>query len=119
MRKITPHVDFEDDRGTITDLIEKPIHAVTRIHTQAGAIRGNHLHKRTTQWAYVISGSLLVSTGAQEMVVGPGEMVVNEPGEPHAWKALADTDCLVFTHGPRSGSEYESDVFRLGEPLLV
>jgi quercetin dioxygenase-like cupin family protein len=45
-------------------------------------------------------------------------MVVEEPGVPHAWKALGDTVCLVFTRGPRSGADYESDTTRLDKPLL-
>jgi quercetin dioxygenase-like cupin family protein len=109
---------FEDPRGEIQDLITGPIDSVTRITTVKGAIRGNHFHKRTTQWTYVLSGSLLVSNGL-ERVLGSGEMVVDRPGEPHAWKALEDTDCLVFTRGPRSGDQYESDTFRLEVPLLT
>lgn len=119
MRKTTPECAFEDVRGTITDLIEQPINAVTRIQTRAGAVRGNHLHELTTQWAYVITGRLVVVTASGRVTVGPGEMVVNEPGEPHAWQALEDTDCIVFACGPRAGSHYESDTIRLDEPLLT
>jgi quercetin dioxygenase-like cupin family protein len=50
--------------------------------------------------------------------VGAGEVVKHPPGTPHAWRALEDTECLVFTLGPRSGEDYESDVIRLEEPLL-
>jgi hypothetical protein len=45
-------------------------------------------------------------------------MVEHKPGMPHAWKALEDTVCLVFTKGPRSGEGYESDTYRLDDPLL-
>jgi quercetin dioxygenase-like cupin family protein len=109
---------FEDGRGKIQDLIDGPIDSVTRITTVAGAVRGNHFHKQTTQWTYVISGSLLVSNGL-ERLMGPGEIVVDRPGQPHAWKAIEDTDCLVFTRGPRSGENYEQDTFRLETPLLA
>lgn len=109
---------FTDDRGEIQDLVGK-VDAVTRIHTVKGAVRGNHYHRFTTQTTYVLSGSLLVTNGIKELVVGPGELVVDAPGEPHAWKALEDTDCLVFTVGPRSGDQYESDTFRLDRPLFA
>lgn len=118
MRKLKPDIAFEDDRGTICDLLEEPVNAVTRIWTKKGAIRGNHLHRLTTQWAYVASGVLRVSTGQEETLVWPGEMVVNEPGEPHAWEALEDTECIVFARGPRAGKDYESDVYRLEMPLI-
>lgn len=46
---------------------------------------------------------------------GPGDMACEEPGVPHAWKALEDTTVLVFSRGPRSGEAYESDTIRLPE----
>jgi quercetin dioxygenase-like cupin family protein len=112
-------VAFEDERGTIQDLVEDPGYAVTIVQSRAGAVRGNHLHKLTSQWAYVLSGRMLVSTGEQEAEVDAGELVFNPLGEPHAWRALEDTVCVVFALGPRAGRNYESDTYRLAEPLLA
>lgn len=108
---------FEDKRGKIEDLLG-PVDAVTRIHTVKDAIRGNHFHEHTTQWTYILSGRLLMATGVYKHLAEPGKLVLHNAGEAHAWKALEDTDCLVFTKGPRSGENYESDVIRLEEPLL-
>jgi quercetin dioxygenase-like cupin family protein len=113
-----PQPAHEDDRGTITDLITEPVDAVTCVRTKQGAVRGNHLHKQTRQWAYVVSGRLFVSTGDEVTIAGAGQMVENEPGEPHAWRALEDTTCIVFVQGPRAGGDYESDTYRLAEPLI-
>lgn len=117
---------FEDNRGIIQDILAGPIDSVTEIFTYKGAIRGNHVHYHTTQWTYVISGRLQVATPANVqswgtlvsravhlMDYGPGDLVCDPPGVPHAWKALEDTKVLVFTRGPRSGASYESDVKRL------
>ena len=83
-------------------------------------MRGNHFHQTTTQWTLVLSGALVMASGdGDECVLRPGEMVRHGPGMPHAWKALEDTECLVFTRGPRSGEDYESDTYRLTEPLLL
>jgi quercetin dioxygenase-like cupin family protein len=108
---------FEDHRGVIQDVLGR-IDAVTRISTVAGAVRGNHYHEKTTQWTLVLSGRLLMASGDTVTEVGAGEVVKHPPGTPHAWRALEDTECLVFTLGPRSGEDYESDVIRLEEPLL-
>ena len=111
---------FEDKRGVIQDLLG-PVDSVTRIDTNAGHIRGNHVHANTTQWVYVISGSLLVATdtltadGVDHRLYGPGDLIEEKPGLPHAWKAMDDTTVLVFTKGPRSGEDYESDTVRLPE----
>jgi quercetin dioxygenase-like cupin family protein len=111
---------FRDDRGYIEDLVVSPIDSVTRIITRAGAVRGNHVHRETVQWTYVVSGRLLIAIRLQdgsirERELGPGEMAREEAGAPHAWKAIADCTCLVFTRGPRSGAGYESDTTRLAE----
>lgn len=113
---------FEDERGVILDLLG-PVDAITRISTRKGAIRGNHVHHRTTQWTYVVSGRLLVRWdgpgGQTDRVVMPDEMVTEEAGIPHAWKALENAVVLVFTKGPRSGEAYETDTVRLDVPLLT
>jgi quercetin dioxygenase-like cupin family protein len=116
---------FTDDRGVIQDLLGK-IDAVTEIRTVKGAVRGNHVHFKTTQWTYVVSGKLRVVTRAPGKLVpdyrlyGPGEMAVEAPGVAHAWQAVEDTVCLVFTRGLRSGQDYEEDTYRLsgGDMLL-
>jgi quercetin dioxygenase-like cupin family protein len=111
---------FEDHRGVIEDLITRRIDAITEIFTKAGAVRGNHVHEHTTQFAYVVSGKMwFVSRGTDGTDIarqcGPGELVKEPPGIPHAWRAVEDTTVLVFTRGPRSGTGYESDTERLSE----
>ena len=112
---------FEDERGVIQDLLG-PIDSVTCISTVKGAVRGNHVHRYTDQWTFVVTGRLLSVQGDDEpREVGEGtglQMILEPKGVPHAWKALEDTVCLVFTKGPRSGDQYELDTQRLKEPLL-
>jgi quercetin dioxygenase-like cupin family protein len=109
---------FEDERGYIHDLIG-PVDAVTLIYTKKDAVRGNHVHEQTDQWTYVTAGRLLCVRGNAKREIGPGEMIAEPKGTPHAWKALEDTLCFVFTKGPRSGNGYETDTIRLDEPLLT
>jgi dTDP-4-dehydrorhamnose 3,5-epimerase-like enzyme len=114
---------FEDERGVIQDLLG-PVDAVTEIFTRKGAVRGNHVHERTTQWTYIVSGKLrIVSSYPPDGFIddhehGPGQLYEDVPGVAHAWQALEDTTVLVFTKGPRSGEAYESDTRRLEVPLL-
>jgi quercetin dioxygenase-like cupin family protein len=112
---------FEDERGVIQDLLG-PVDAVTEIFTRKGAVRGNHIHRKTTQWTYVVSGCLRMAFEAEGRPffheAGPGQLVCEAPGVPHAWQALENTRVLVFSRGPRSGDAYESDTVRLEVPLL-
>jgi quercetin dioxygenase-like cupin family protein len=109
---------FEDERGVIEDLLGS-VDSVTHISTRRGAVRGNHFHKETTQWTYLLSGRLRMANSHYVADIEPGSFVTHPPGEPHAWKALEHSACLVFTKGPRSGENYEADTHRLDEPLLT
>lgn len=113
---------FVDERGVIQDLLG-PIDAVTQIFTRGGAVRGNHVHQHTTQWTYVVSGRMefawIEDDGVHRKVCGPNALVTEQAGIPHAWKAVEDTTVLVFSRGPRSGQEYESDTQRLKVPILT
>ncbi len=114
----------EDERGVIQDILG-PVDAVTTIFTKAGATRGNHVHYETTQWTYIVSGTLMVVTRSpagktETAVYSAGQMACEQPGTVHAWRALTDCLALVFTKGPRSGENYESDTFRLsGDDRLL
>lgn len=116
---------FEDHRGVIQDLLGQ-VDAVTEIYTRAGSLRGNHLHRQTTQWTYIVSGHMRIVNRdpdgtTRDQVYGPGELSCSPPGTAHAWQT-ADEDCtvLVFARGPRAGEAYESDVIRLtGEDRLL
>lgn len=113
--------NFTDARGQIIDLVTGHgcVDAITIVRTKKGAVRGNHYHPHTTQWAYVASGRMMVTDGDKRLEVRAGDVVQDRPGEPHAWKALEDTVCVVFVQGPRAGEDYESDTVRLEEPLLA
>ena len=80
-------------------------------------LRARAHQKRPT--AHVVSGELYVTNGETQAILRPGDTVVNEPGDPHAWKAFEDTVCVVFVRGQRAGEEYESDTVRLDEPLIA
>ena len=117
------HEAFTDERGIIRDLLVEPLDSVTRIFTARGAVRGNHYHRETYQWTYVLRGRLRVVTRMPEGqptqgLLMEGKMMVSPPMEEHAWEAMEDTAVMVFTRGPRSGADYESDTIRLDVPLI-
>jgi len=124
MKKINLKIAFKDRRGKIIDLIEgEKINAITFITIKKGAIRGNHYHKKSWQWNYIISGKMRLVTKMpnkkiKKTLLNPGDLALTLPGELHALIGIEDCKFLVFTKGPRSGKGYESDTFRL-EKLLV
>ena len=124
MKKINYKIAFSDKRGKIIDLIQKEkINAVTYLTIKKNAIRGNHYHKKTIQWNYVLSGKLkLISQfkgkNKKSIIMKKGDLVLSEPLERHALVGITDCEFLVFTKGPRGGKEYENDTFRLKEKLI-
>ena len=114
-----------DDRGTITDLIkDDTINAVTVITFTKGAVRANHYHEHTVQWNYVLSGEVLLVTqmpGGEryERSLFKGDFAVTRENERHALQGLTNAEVLIMTKGPRAGSDYENDTFRLTEPLIA
>ncbi len=119
------HIKYtkKDDRGEITDIMVKDnIDYVTLITSIKGSTRGNHYHKKTDQWVYILEGKIKMLT---QMPDSPVVVTILEKGdlaktgfmEKHAMIALEDSAFMVFTRGPRGGEDYETDTYRLSEPL--
>jgi len=115
--------NFTDERGEVTDILEKvEIDCVTILSTKKGAVRGNHYHKQTTQYSYVIKGTFMFygqkgGEKVQSKIVSAGDFVISPPNESHAFKALEDSLLLACCQGPRAGKSYEDDTFRLTTPI--
>ena len=113
--------NFKDKRGLIMDVLTVPVDAVTMITSKKGAVRGNHYHKKTTQWTFVVSGSLRFYTLKNgkpfSRVLKAGDLVESKPGELHTFKAVTDCTFLSISKGPRRGIDFEKDTYRLEVPL--
>jgi quercetin dioxygenase-like cupin family protein len=121
VRRLTP--SFSDERGVIQDiLVNEQIDHVTMITTVKGVVRGNHYHKDTVQWLYLLSGKLkyLAQKGDGDVtarILLPGDLLTTPAMEKHAVIALEESVFFVFTKGPRGGMNYEKDTYRLESPL--
>jgi quercetin dioxygenase-like cupin family protein len=119
MKVIRKRCVFEDERGKITDILENEIiEHVTFISSKKGAVRGDHYHKESLQYTFVLKGSLKLLTqmpreGIQTKVVKSGDLIFTPSMEKHALIALEDSEVLVLTRGPRGGRNYEKDTYRL------
>lgn len=118
-----PPIAHQDSRGQIVDIMESiNFNYATIITSVKGVTRGNHYHKKTIQWVYVIKGKLLAHSRMpegqiQRAIISTGDIVKNVPFEHHALTALEDTEFLVLTSGLRGGKDYEKDTFRLDVPM--
>jgi dTDP-4-dehydrorhamnose 3,5-epimerase-like enzyme len=117
-------VNFEDARGSITDIfVNEPKQHCTIIVTHKGGIRGNHFHKLSRQHDFIISGRLEVffrqtqNSGVERAVIGPGDLVTWDPNVAHEFIALEESVMITFVDGVRGGLDYEKDTYRLPTPL--
>lgn len=125
MKIINKKCAFEDERGKIIDILEKEIiESITFISSKKGAVRGNHYHKKSVQYVFVLKGSLkvVVQRGKGKIetaIIKSGDLVFTPPMEKHAFLALEDSEFIAFTRGPRGGKSYEKDTYRLTEKLIL
>ncbi len=114
---------FEDSRGQITDIVEQiDFNGATIISSKAGSIRGNHYHKESVQYIYVLEGKMIsrskkMGEKLTEVVVKKGDLISHDYNEAHMFEAIEDTTFLVLSSGLRTGKDYEKDTFRLSCPI--
>lgn len=116
--------EFVDERGGIARVVDQdnfPIRAVLRITSKAGTIRANHYHKTDYHYIYIESGKCEYSerpadkpgVEIETVVIGPGDIVLSNPGVIHAVKFLEDTIFYAFTTEKREQDQYEGDTVRI------
>jgi len=115
---------FQDERGKIIDIItDEAVSSVTLISSKKGAIRGNHYHKESVQYTFVLRGRIKYVSQApdgkkESITMETYDLACSPPMESHAILATEDSELLILTRGPRSGGNYENDTYRLGTSLL-
>lgn len=112
---------FKDKRGMIKDLLVGKDFSVTYITFKKGAVRGNHVHKKTEQIDILLSGSIYCKKGEHanmQFKIEKGSPVWHDKGEPHAYKSLKDSEMISICFGKRIGKNYSKDTYALQEPLI-
>src|SRR3989344_1371497 len=124
MKVLHKKINFQDERGTITDIfINDPKEHGTIIFSKKGTVRGNHYHKKSTQYTFIISGKLIMLSqkiGVKKIyrhILRPNDLMIHSPKEAHTLIADEDTIFLALAEGVRGGKNYEKDTFRLSDPL--
>ena len=129
MKKILKN-NFKDKRGIIIDIfVKKPKDHCSLVTFNKGAIRGNHFHKKSIQYSFVVSGKLVMLSARvnkngdiigkiKKEILRENNFVTHKPFHAHAFKALSKSNLLAFADGKRGGKDYEKDTFRLQTNLF-
>jgi quercetin dioxygenase-like cupin family protein len=65
-------------------------------HIPPGASIGEHRHELGRELYFVIAGHGTMSTNDERFGVGPGDCVLNEPGDSHSLLNTSDADLVVL-----------------------
>lgn len=111
---------YEDERGSIQNLVLKPVGGVAVIMTKAGTLRSNHYHKTDWHYIYVLSGHVLYferDVGSDVVPkpdeYGPGDMFFTPPMMEHCVAFLEDTVLVTASKNARSHENHEEDLVRV------
>ena len=130
MKKIKLKINHKDSRGKISDLLnKKKISSITLITQKKGKIRGNHFHKKSVQYSFILEGKLLMITSKVsksgkyigkkiKKIVKKNDLITHKPFIAHAFKAKTQSKMLAFADGLRGVKNYEKDTFRLKNKLV-
>jgi len=119
IKKIKPA--FTDERGIISDILEKDVKHIGIIESKLGSVRGNHYHKKSVQYMYMISGKMEMKTKnmgennseVKLQIIEEGDLITIPANVAHSFKAIEESLFLDITTESRSGTGYEDDTFRI------
>lgn len=111
---------FVDERGSIQNLVLRPVGGTAVIFSKAGTVRSNHYHKTDWHYIYVASGRVLYyerDAGSDAMPeprrYGPGDMFFTPPMREHCVAFLDDSVIFTMSRNPRSHEGHEADLVRV------
>lgn len=96
MRVLIPEDIHSDERRTITQLFTVDIKQVNLFEVQPGVELGNHYHKDTIEYFYVLEGKLK----SNNKIMSAGDLFVYYPQENHKIKTITLTKFMTFLTKP-------------------
>jgi quercetin dioxygenase-like cupin family protein len=113
-----PTFERNDARGALVEIRNRgPWGAVLWGAMRAGAVIGNHYHRRTAVYLHVLRGGARVATidvasGARDAFeVPPGRGVLLGPGVSHAIRFTSDSEYLLLKSQPYDAADPDTFPF--------
>ena len=54
----------------------------------------------------------------KSLILSEGDIISTPPNQIHALLAIVDNETMIFTEGPRGGTDYENDTFRVEKSII-
>lgn len=111
MKFIPTEFVHKDNRRTLSQLLTKDIKQINQYEAHKGAVLGNHYHKITHEYFYVLKGSFMLDINKKRQVIGRGDFFMVEPGERHTLECLSLTGSF-FTFLTKPYTKEETDTYK-------
>ena len=114
-----PVSKYDDERGSITNIVFDKLTSVAVIESKAGAERSNHYHPKGGHYLYVLSGKMIYMSGeinkgwTNTYLLETGEFIFTPPGLAHRTQFLEDTVLLSLTVGMKDRETYDANTVKV------
>ena len=100
IRIIKPDFVFEDERGTLTQLIHEGYSQINVVTSKAGVERGRHYHALNREGFYGVEGAFTVEAKlgnkTERYSFKKGDMFIIEPNVIHTFDYSEDSTLVAF-----------------------
>lgn len=111
---------FKDERGEIFDILESRVdHVGIVTFKKSGVKRGNHYHKKSIQYSYVLDGKIKLITAdldgknRKEIILTSGSFTSIPPKVVHLYVSMTSAKMIDLTTVSRKKDGYEKDTHRV------
>ena len=111
MRSLSPEFIHKDNRRSLSQLATVDVKQINLYEAHKGAILGNHYHKLTYEYFYILKGSFLCDVAGKSQIVGRNSFFVVEPEERHTLECLSLTGSF-FTFLTKPYTKDETDTYK-------
>ena len=119
---VKPGFERRDPRGRMIEVVNRgPWHSILSGEMTAGAVMGQHYHKRTRILFFIARGraaidTLHVETGVRDRIdLHAGEGIVLEPMETHAIRFLDPSEFLMLKSEPFNPKDDDTFAYPIPE----
>lgn len=91
LKIIKPDFEFDDERGSIIQLIHDGYKQINVITSKKSVFRGGHYHRRNKEAFYIISGALIITVNGEKYRFVSGDFFGIEENDMHSFEFEEDT----------------------------
>ena len=97
MKVLDPEFQHKDERRTLTQLFTSDIKQVNHYEANQGSILGDHFHKETVEYFFIVSGVVKYNG---EKLLSKNDLIAVYPEENHTLECLTRVELLSFLTKP-------------------